>query len=345
MIALLSIEDASRLKAMKHNEKDEYLLSVDSSRSALYPIQSDDIWRYYKLAIGAFWTSEEVDLSKDRDEWVNKLSANERHFIKNVLAFFASSDIIVANNIDTRFIREVQVMEAQFFYGFQSAIENIHSEVYSILIDTYVKDAREKHELLNAVETIPWVKRKAEWGLMWSKSEDAPFALRLLAFAVMEGIGFSAAFCSIFWLKERSLLPGLCFANALISRDESLHTEFAVLLYSKLEDKLPETVVHAVIRSAIEVEEDFVNNSLSCDLIGMNKGLMVRYVHFVADRLLVQLGYARLYHDPNPFSFMDRIGLELKDNFFEGRVQSYSKANVGNGSGRNVHEFSVDSDF
>lgn len=341
---MMSPEDVATVERIKEVEGQETLLSPASARSVLYPIRFDNIWTYYKLAIGAFWTSEEIDLSKDREEWENRLTENERHFIKNILAFFASSDVIVANNIDTRFIKEVQILEAQFFYGFQTAIENIHSEVYSVLIDTYVKDVQEKHRLLNAVETIPWVQRKAEWGMKWSKHEDAPFAQRLLAFAIMEGVGFSAAFCSIFWLKERGLLPGLCFANALISRDESLHAEFAVLLYSMLENRLPQTVVYAMIESAIEVEEDFVRNSLSCDLIGMNQDLMVQYVHFVADRLVVQLGYAKLYNAVNPFSFMDRIGLELKDNFFESRVQSYSKANVG-GSAKNVHEFSVTDEF
>ncbi len=323
-------------------KKEEPLLAHNPSRFVIFPIEHGKVWEMYKKAEGSFWTAEELDLSKDRPHW-EALNDNERHFIKHVLAFFAASDGIVNENLALNFMKEVQWPEARCFYGFQIAMENIHSEVYSLLIDTYVKDAEEKHHLFNAIETVPCVKKKADWAIHWMESEEADFASRLMAFAAVEGIFFSGAFCSIFWMKERGLMPGLTTSNEFISRDEGLHCEFACLLYSFLEHKLSKTKAHAMIREAVRCEKEFITDALPCSLIGMNAKMMKQYIEFVADRLLVQLGYPKIWNATNPFPFMERICLEGKDNFFEKRVSNYSKAGVGRTAA--AMTFATDADF
>ncbi len=280
----------------------------------------------YKKAEASFWTAEEIDLSHDRTDW-EKMTANERHFISHILAFFAASDGIVNENLAMRFSNEVQIPEARCFYGFQIAIENIHAETYSLLIDTYIKNAKEKEHLFNAIETVPCVKKKADWALKWIDSTDS-FAARLIAFAAVEGIFFSGSFCSIFWLKKRGLMPGLTFSNELISRDEGLHCDFACLLYSMLQNKLPEMTVKKIIQDAVEIEKEFVTDALPVDLIGMNSKMMAQYIEFVADRLITTLGYSKIYGTVNPFDWMELISLQGKTNFFEKRVGDYQKSGV-----------------
>ena len=326
----------------KRKEKAEPLLEHNPGRFVIFPIANKAVWDMYKKAEGSFWTAEELDLSKDRGHW-ESLNDNERHFIKHVLAFFAASDGIVNENLAMNFMKMVQWPEARCFYGFQIAIENIHSEVYSLLIDTYIKDSAEKLKLLNAIDTIPCVKKKAEWAIHWMESEEADFASRLMAFAAVEGIFFSGAFCSIFWLKERGLMPGLTTSNEFISRDEGLHTEFACLLYSFLHHKLSKTKAHKMIREAVKCEKEFIIDALPCSLIGMNAKMMGQYIEFVADRLLVQLGYPKIWEASNPFPFMERISLEGKDNFFEKRVSNYSKAGVGKSA--EDMSFATDAEF
>jgi ribonucleoside-diphosphate reductase beta chain len=306
----------------------EPLLVEDENRFVIFPIRHPDVWGMYKKAMSVFWTAEEIDLSKDMKDW-EKLTENERHFIKNILGFFAGSDGIVMENLATRFMREVKWPEAKFFYTNQNQIEAIHSETYSLLIDTYITDKEEKDKTLRAIETIPCVKKKAEWALEWIENKDADFATRLLGFAAVEGIFFSGAFCAIFWLKQRGLMPGLTVSNEFIARDEGLHTDFACLLYSKIVNRLPKAKVHKIIREAVKIEKQFITKSLPCEMIGMNAKLMSQYIEFVADRLLVQLGYPKIWCVGNPFSFMERISLENKDNFFEKRVSTYAKAAVG----------------
>ncbi len=306
---------------------EEPLLTENRSRHVIFPIQYYDIWSMYKTHVSTYWTTEEIDFAKDSNDWV-KLSDNERHFIKNVLAFFAASDGIVNENLVLRFMSEIKAPEALAFYSFQNAIETVHSETYSLLIDTYIKDSSEKDRLLNAVETIPCVNKKAQWAMKWIEDKESTFAMRLIAFAIIEGIFFSGAFCSIYWLKEKGLMHGLTFSNELISRDESLHTEFAVLLYSHIVNRLPENDVHCLIKEAVDIEKEFIIDSLPCSLLGMNSDLMSQYIEFVADRLVVQLKYNKIYNTKNPFPFMDRIGMDLKTNFFESRVSSYSKAEL-----------------
>jgi ribonucleoside-diphosphate reductase beta chain len=336
---LLSKRGASLISKKK---KEEPLLAHNPSRFVIFPIQHSKVWEIYKKAEGSFWTAEELDLSKDRAHW-EALTDNERHFIKHVLAFFAASDGIVNENLAMNFMKMVQWPEARCFYGFQIAMENVHSEVYSLLIDTYIKDSAEKLRLLNAIDTVPCVKKKADWAIHWMESEEADFASRLMAFAAVEGIFFSGAFCSIFWLKERGIMPGLTTSNEFISRDEGLHTEFACLLYSYLEHKLSKTKAHAMIREAVRCEKEFITDALPCSLIGMNAKMMKQYIEFVADRLLVQLGYPKLWNVANPFPFMERIALEGKDNFFEKRVSNYSKAGVGRTA--ESMTFATDADF
>jgi ribonucleotide reductase beta subunit family protein with ferritin-like domain len=319
----------------------EDILTTTADRYVLFPIKYPAIWDMYKKAKSTYWTPEEVDLSKDNDDW-DKLSDNERYFIKNVLAFFAAQDLIVSENLDTRFTKDVKVPEALAFYAFQDAVEYIHSESYALMLDTYVKDPKEKSELFHAMHNLPWVKKKAEWAIKWVNDMNSPFALRLLAFSIVEGVLFSGSFCSIYWLKERGLMPGLTTFNEFISRDETLHTEFAVLLYTMLKNKLPAETVYSIMQEAIEMEKEFICQSLPCELLGMNAKLMSEYIEFVADRLLVQLGYEKRYFARNPFPFMNRISLDLKENFFESRVQSYAKANVGK---NNVFEFKLDEEF
>jgi ribonucleotide reductase beta subunit family protein with ferritin-like domain len=323
----------------------EILLTNNENRLTIFPIQYDEIWDMYKKAVSSFWTAEEIDLSKDIDDF-NKLSDNERKFIKNILAFFSSSDTIVNINLGERFLNEVQILEAKFFYAFQMAIENIHSETYSLLIDTYFKDPIERYECFNAIQTIPCIQKKAEWCFKWINDNNTLFSQRLIAFAIVEGVFFSGAFCSIFWLKERSLMPGLAFSNELISRDEGMHVEFAVLLYSMIENRLAEENVHQIMKEAVEVEKNFIIESIPCSLLGMNAELMSQYIEFVADRLLSQLNYNKIWNVPNPFPFMERTSIETKSNFFESRVSQYSKANVGNKQQHlELRKFTLDADF
>ncbi|MFC5270981.1 ribonucleoside-diphosphate reductase small subunit [Adhaeribacter terreus] len=318
----------------------EPILKENPNRFVLLPIQYDNVWKMYKQAQASFWTAEEIDLSADIKDWEN-LNDGERHFISHVLAFFAASDGIVNENLAVNFMQEVQIPEARCFYGFQIMMENIHSETYSLLIDTYIKDSNEKTRLFNALETVPCVKKKGEWALRWIESEN--FAERLIAFAAVEGIFFSGSFCSIFWLKKRGLMPGLTFSNELISRDEGLHCDFACLLYSMMENKLPESRVREIIQDAVTIEQEFVTDALPVALIGMNAALMNQYIEFVADRLLVALGCSKIYNSTNPFDFMEMISLQGKTNFFEKRVGEYQKAGVM--TERNDNVFSLDEDF
>ena len=303
----------------------EPLLTEDDNRYVMFPIQDQDIWQMYKKQVECFWRAEEIDLSKDMAHW-ESLNEKERYFISMILAFFAASDGIVLENLAMRFMGEVQLSEARAFYGFQIAMENIHSETYSLLIDTYIKDREEKSMLFNALNNYPCIKKKADWAIKWIQDKRSSFATRLIAFACIEGIFFSGAFCSIFWLKKRGLMPGLTFSNELISRDEALHTEFAVLLYNKLNKKLNKSKVLEIIKDAVEIEKEFICDALPCRLIGMNSDLMCQYIEFVADRLSVQLGYDKIYNTANPFDFMEMISIEGKTNFFEKRVAEYALA-------------------
>ncbi|MBX0291710.1 ribonucleoside-diphosphate reductase small subunit [Hymenobacter sp. HSC-4F20] len=319
----------------------EPLLTENPNRFVLFPIQHNDVWQMYKKAEASFWTAEEIDLSQDQKDW-ESLNDGERHFISHVLAFFAASDGIVNENLAVNFMQEVQMAEARCFYGFQVMMENIHSETYSLLIDTYIKDPKQKDYLFNALETVPAVAKKGEWALKWINSEN--FTERLIAFAAVEGIFFSGSFCSIFWLKKRGLMPGLTFSNELISRDEGLHCDFACLLYrDHLQNKLPESRVHEIIRDAVQIEQEFVTDALPVNLIGMNAQSMSQYIEFVADRLLGELGYSKIYNASNPFDFMEMISLQGKTNFFEKRVGEYQKAGVLTDRDQNV--FSLDEDF
>jgi ribonucleoside-diphosphate reductase beta chain len=322
----------------------EPLLTESGNRYVLLPIKYDNLFKLYKKALASFWTVEEVDLSKDMNDW-NKLSGDEQHFIKNVLAFFAGSDGIVLENLAVRFMSEIKSPEAMCFYGFQIAMENIHSEMYSLLIDTYIRNPEEKNHLFNAIDTIPSVGKKAKWAIRWINDTDATFATRVIAFAAVEGIFFSGSFCAIFWLKKRGLMPGLTSSNELISRDEGMHTEFAVEIYSMLVNKLDQNTIHKIIREAVEIEKEFIIDSIPCRLIGMNSELMAEYIEFVADRLIVQLGYDKIYGSKNPFDFMEMISLEGKTNFFEKRVMDYSKANVSHDLNADMNKFSLDADF
>ena len=304
----------------------EPLLTPDDKRFVMFPIKYQDIWEMYQKSVDSFWRPEEIDLTKDLNHW-ETLSDDERHFVSMILSFFAASDGIVLENLAIRFMNDVQISEARAFYGFQIAMENIHSHTYSLLIETYIKDSEQKHKLFNSIETIPCIQKKAQWAQKWIHDNRSSFATRLIAFACIEGIFFSGAFCSIFWLKQRGLMPGLTFSNELISRDEALHCEFAVLLYSHLEKKTNKTRVYEIIKEAVEIEQEFICEALPCRLIGMNSQLMNQYIQFVADRLSVQLGYDKIYNVSNPFSFMELISLQSKTNFFEKTVSDYSLAN------------------
>ena len=321
----------------------EPLLTETKNRHVIFPIQYNDVWSMYKKHVSTYWTVEEIDFSKDGKDW-ETLSQDEQYFIKNVLAFFAASDGIVNENLVLNFMSEIKVPEVLAFYSFQNAIETVHSETYSLLIDTYIKEDEEKNRLLNAVETIPCIKKKADWAMKWIESKEDKFATRLIAFACIEGIFFSGAFCSIYWLKERGLMHGLTFSNELISRDESLHTEFAILLYSHIVNKLSEEKVHNIIKDAVAIEKEFIIDSLPCRLLGMNSDLMSQYIEFVSDRIALQLGYNKIYNVNNPFDFMDRIGLEDKQNFFEVRVSNYSKAELHNTENSTL-DFNMNDDF
>jgi ribonucleoside-diphosphate reductase beta chain len=320
----------------------EPLLTENDDRFVIFPIRHPDIWEKYKQHMSVFWTPEEIDLAKDMKDW-EKLSDGERHFIKHILGFFAGSDGIVMENLATRFTRDVQWPEAKFFYACQNLLEAVHSETYSLLIDTYIQDKKEKTDLLKAIETIPCVKKKAEWAMAWIDNTEADFATRLLGFAAVEGIFFSGAFCAIFWLKQRGVMPGLTLSNEFIARDEGLHTDFACLLYSKIVNRLDKKKAQKIIREAVKIEKHFITKALPCELIGMNAKMMASYIEFVADRLLLQLGYAKAYNTANPFPFMERISLENKDNFFEKRVSTYGKATVG--KNREDMTFKMTDDF
>ena len=321
----------------------EPILQENKDRFVIFPIKHNDIWDWYKKMEACFWTAEEIDLHQDLTDWSNKLNADERYFIKHILAFFAASDGIVNENLAENFVNEVQYSEAKFFYGFQIMMENIHSETYSLLIDTYVKDVKEKNQLFKAIEVFPAIKKKADWALNWIESDS--FAERLIAFAAVEGIFFSGAFCSIFWLKKRGLMPGLTFSNELISRDEGMHCDFAVHLHNNhLVNKVPKEKIRKIIIDALNIEREFVTESLPVSLIGMNAKLMTQYLEFVTDRLLVELECEKEFNVTNPFDFMDMINLQGKTNFFEKRVSEYQKAGVMN-KDKESDEISFDADF
>merc|ERR1712170_99528 len=326
-------------------EKQDPLLIENPKRWVMFPIQYPEVWEMYKKHEASFWTAEEIDLSQDTKDW-DTLSDSEKHFVKHVLAFFAASDGIVLENLAAQFSTEIQIPEARAFYGFQMAMENIHSETYSLLIEQYIREPAEKEKIFDAIHTMPAVSEKAEWALQWMQRENC-FAERIMAFAAVEGILFSGSFCAIYWLKKRGLMPGLTFSNELISRDEGLHAEFACLLYGMMENKLPEDVVHDIIRAAVAVERKFICEALSCDLIGMNSELMTRYIEFVADRLLSALGHTKLFGSTNPFDWMELISLQGKTNFFEKRVGEYQKAGVmaSAGDASEAVGFSLDVDF
>lgn len=338
------MDKETKNRNFRNMQPQEPILEENKNRFVLFPIQHNDIWKFYKQAEASFWTAEEIDLSQDMKDWTDKMNNDEKHFIKHVLAFFAASDGIVNENLAENFVAEVQYTEAKFFYGFQIAMENIHSETYSLLIDTYVKEPKEKEYLFNAIETMECVKKKADWALRWI--EEGTFAERLIAFAAVEGIFFSGSFCSIFWLKKRGLMPGLSFSNELISRDEGLHCDFACLLYNDhLQHKLPTKTVQEVIADAVAIEKEFVTDALPVKLIGMNADLMCQYIEFVADRLLVELGSPAIYRATNPFDFMEMISLQGKTNFFEKRVGEYQKAGVMKEGETEKTKFSLDEDF
>jgi len=304
----------------------ELLLAPDDNRFVMFPIKFDDIWKMYKKQMDCFWRAEEIDLSKDLTHW-ESLNGDEKHFISMILAFFAASDGIVLENLASRFMNEVQISEARAFYGFQIMMENVHSETYSLLIESYIKNKEEKTKLFNAITNFPCIKKKSDWAQKWIHDNRSSFSTRLVAFACVEGIFFSGAFCSIYWLKKRGLMPGLTFSNELISRDEALHTEFAILLYSKLNKKTEKYRVYEIIKEAVEIETEFICEALPCKLIGMNSEMMIQYIKFVADRLILQIGYKKIYNVTNPFPWMELISLEGKTNFFERHVSEYSLAN------------------
>jgi ribonucleoside-diphosphate reductase beta chain len=320
----------------------EPILKPNPHRFTLFPIEKPKLFQKYQDHLAVFWTVEEIDLAKDLKDWV-KLSEGEQYFIKNVLGFFAGSDGIVQENLAARFMNEIQLAEARQFYSVQLMMEAIHSQMYSLLIDTYIDDKQEKIDLFHATQTIPCVKKKADWALKWIESRTESFATRLVAFAVVEGIFLSGSFCAIYWLKERGLMPGLTTSNEFIARDEGLHTDFACALYEEIVEKLPREKVHQIILEAVEIEKEFITQSLPCHLIGMNSALMAQYIEFVASRLSKQLGYGELFSTGNPFDFMERISLEGKDNFFEKRVTSYAKSGVG--VDQEKMSFALDADF
>jgi len=324
-------------------KQEEPILTESKNRFVLFPLQNNEIWEMYKKHLACFWVATEIDLSQDLNDW-EKLKDDEKHFIKYVLAFFAASDGIVLENLADNFICEVKLPEARCFYGFQAAMENIHSETYSLLIDTYIKDKKEKHELFNAMNKIPCIQQKANWAMKWMNKKSA-FVQRLVAFACVEGIHFSGSFCAIYWLKKRGLMPGLTYSNELISRDEGLHTDFACLLYRQAVNKLTDEEVHKIIKEAVKIEKNFICDALPCKLIGMNSDMMATYIEFIADRLLYELGHSKIYNVENPFEWMESICLTGKTNFFEKRVSEYQKSGVMNSLKEKKINFSVDEDF
>ncbi len=320
--------------------QNEPLLTENPNRYVMFPIEHDDIWKSYKTMVDCFWRSEEIDFSKDMAHWIT-LNEDEQYFIKMILAFFAASDGIVLENLGMRFLSEVQLPEARAAYGFQLMMENIHSETYSLLIDTYIKDREEKHKLFNAIDNFPCIKKKADWAIKWIQDKRSSFSTRLVAFAAVEGIFFSGSFCSIYWLKKRGLMPGLTFSNELIARDEGMHTDLAVLLFKKLNKKPKRKRIEELIKEAVEIEKEFICSALPCRLIGMNSKLMSQYIEFVADRIMVQLGYTKIWDTPNPFDFMEMISLSGKTNFFEKRVGDYSLST----NKKSDDVFAFDADF
>jgi ribonucleoside-diphosphate reductase beta chain len=336
------IEDNLEELEVKKEDFVEPILKENPTRFTLFPIMKPKLYQKYKNHVSVFWTTEEIDLGKDMKDW-DRLSENEQYFIKNVLAFFAGSDGIIQENLAARFMNEIQLAEARQFYSVQLMMEAIHSETYSLLIDTYIDEKEEKLKLFKAIETIPCIKQKADWAKKWIETTEENFATRLVAFAVVEGIFFSGSFCAIYWLKERGLMPGLTTSNEFIARDEGLHTDFACALYEEIEQKLPKAKVHKIIREAVKIEKEFITESLPCHLVGMNDKLMAQYIEFVADRLSTQLGCGKIYSTSNPFDFMERISLEGKDNFFEKRVTTYAKSGVG--QKQQDMKFALDADF
>lgn len=314
-------------------ELPEPLLTENKSRYVMFPVEYPDVFEMFKKAQAVYWVADEINFSQDLVD-LEKLNENEKYFINHVLAFFAASDGIVMENLSERFIHEIPKPEVRAFYAFQEAMESVHSETYSLLIETYVKDPVEKDRLFNAVTNFPAIKEKADWAIKWIQDKDAPFAQRLLAFAIVEGLFFSASFCAIFWLRERGLLPGLSFANQLIARDETQHTDFAILLYSKIMNRIPEATVRQMMEEAVSIEERFITESIPCSMIGMNENLMTEYIKFIADRLMVQMGYTRIYNKANPFAFMEKSAVDTKTNFFEARVSQYSKAAISYDAGK-----------
>lgn len=321
----------------------EEILKESQQRFVLFPIKYPDIWDMYKKSLASFWVTEEIDLTGDHKDWDQKLTQDERFFLKNILGFFAGADGIVNENLAQNLINEIQIPEARCFYGFQIAIENIHSETYSLLIDTFISSEHEKMQIFNSIQQNSSVKKKADWALKWCNSQNALFSERIVAFSAVEGIFFSGSFCAIFWLKKRGLMPGLCFSNELISRDEGLHCDFACLIYSKIQNKLSEETIREIIQEAVSIEQEFVSESLPVELIGMNSIMMKSYIEFCADRLIVSLGYNKIYNTKNPFEWMELISLQGKTNFFEKRVGEYSKSKVGGSSENN--KFTLDDDF
>jgi len=336
----MDIQNILYKSVLKSNDINELLLKHNKKRFVLFPIVYNNIYQLYKKAESSFWTVHEIDLSKDLNDWI-KLNNDEKHFIKNIIGFFAGSDGIIMENLAARFMNEVQIPEARAFYSYQIFNESIHSETYSLLIDTYIKDNEEKEKIFNSIENNPCIKKKALWAYKWIENKDVSFATRLLAFSIVEGIFFSGSFCAIYWIKKRGLLPGLTFSNELISKDEGMHCEFAILLYSMIENKIDEKVVHEIFTEAVDIEKEFITDSISCNMIGMNAVLMKEYIEFVSDRLLVQLGYNKIWNTENPFDFMELISLRPKSNFFEVRVGEYSKSKISETS----NNFELCNDF
>src|SRR6056300_1374406 len=324
---------------LKYNE-DELLLQKNESRFVLFPIKYQDIYDEYKKAESSFWTANEINLSKDMNDW-EKLNETEQNFIKNIIGFFAGSDGIIMENLAVRFMNEIEIPEVRAFYSYQIFNENVHSETYSLLIDTYIKDNEEKLKIFNSIENIPCVLKKAKWAYKWIENKEVNFATRLIAFAIVEGVFFSGSFCAIYWLKKRGLMPGLTFSNELISKDEGTHCYFACLLYSYIKNKLKPEIIYDIIKEAVEIEKEFITESIPCALIGMNAEMMKTYIEFVSDRLLVQLGYEKIWNSTNPFDFMELISLRPKSNFFEIRVGEYAKANIS----ENNENFDISNDF
>jgi ribonucleotide reductase beta subunit family protein with ferritin-like domain len=325
----------------KDLDKEELILQENKNRYVLFPIKYNSMYELYKKAESTFWTASEIDLVKDNNDWEHALNDNERNFIKNIIGFFAGSDGIIMENLAQRFLREIQIPEARAFYSYQIFNESIHSETYSLLIDTYIKDTEEKNKIFNSIENIPCVAKKAQWAYKWIENKDVSFATRLLSFAIVEGVFFSGSFCAIYWLKKRGLMPGLTFSNELISRDEGLHCEFACLLYSYIKNKVPESIVYEIFQEAVSIEKEFITESIPCAMIGMNSTMMCQYIEFIANRLLLQLGYDKLWEAENPFDFMELISLRPKTNFFELRVGEYTKSTIN----ENSNNFSFSNDF